>query len=57
MKRRQAKKHKIGTYEINKISLWCFDDKRLVLADGVHTLAYLHKDCDKKDCNDKKRLW
>ena len=57
MKRRQAKKHKIGTYEIDKISLWCFDDKRLVLADGVHTLAYLHKDCDKKDCNDKKRLW
>ena len=27
MKRIQAKKHKIGTYEIDKISLSCFDDK------------------------------
>ena len=44
MKRIQAKKHKIGTYEINKISLSCFDDKRYVLDDGVHTLAYFHKD-------------
>ena len=43
MKRIQAKKHKIGTYEINKISLSCFDDKRQAL-DGVHTLAYFHKD-------------
>ena len=33
MKRIQAKKHKIGTYEINKISLSCFDDKRQVLDD------------------------
>ena len=44
MKRIQAKKHKIGTYEIDKISLLCFDDKRQVLDDGVHTLAYFHKD-------------
>ena len=28
MKRIQAKKHKIGTYEIDKISLSCVDDKR-----------------------------
>ena len=48
MKRMQAKKHKIGTYEIDKISLSCFDDKRFVLDDGVHTLAYFHKDCNKK---------
>ena len=46
MKRIQAKKHKIGTYEIDKISLSCFDDKRFVLDDGIHTLAYFHKDCD-----------
>ena len=39
MKRIQAKKHKIGTYEINKISLSCFDDKRQVLDDGIHTLT------------------
>ena len=44
MKRIQAKNHKIGTYEIDKISLSCFDDKRFVLHDGIHTLAYFHKD-------------
>ena len=49
MKRIQAKKHKIGTYEIDKISLSCFDDKRYVLDDGVNTLAYFHKDCKKCD--------
>ena len=47
MKRIQAKKHKIGAYEIYKISLLCFDDKRLELDDGVHTLAYFHKDSHK----------
>ena len=46
MKRIQSKKHKIGTYEIDKISLSCFEDKRFVLDDGIHTLAYFHKDCD-----------
>ena len=46
MKRIQAKKHKIGTYEIDKISLSCFDDKRYVLDDGIHTLAYVHNDSD-----------
>ena len=30
MKRIQSKKHKLRTYEVNKISLSCFDDKRLV---------------------------
>ena len=55
MKRIQAKKHKIVIYEIDRISLSCFDDKRFVLDDGVHTSAYFHKDCNKKDCNDKKR--
>ena len=44
MKRIQGKKHKIGTYEINKISVLCFDDKRFALDDGIHTLAYFHKD-------------
>ena len=44
MKRIQSKKHKVGTYEINKISLSCFDDKRYVLDDGIYTLAYFYKD-------------
>ena len=53
MKRIQSKIHKLGTYEINKISLSCFDDKRYVLDDGTCTLAYFHKDsvtsCNKKE--------
>ena len=48
MKRIQAKKHKIGTYKIDKISLSCIHDKRFVLNDGVHTLVYFHKDSNKK---------
>ena len=44
MRRIQSKKHKLGTYEINKISLSYFDDKRFVLNNGIHTLAYFHKD-------------
>ena len=51
MKRIQAKKHKIRTYEIDQISLSRFDDKRYILGDGVNTLAYFHKDCNKK-CDD-----
>ena len=31
-----------------KISLSCFDDERFVLDDGVHTLAYFHKDLRKQ---------
>ena len=46
MKRIQSKKHKIETYEINKISLSCFGDKRFVLNDGIHTLACFHKGID-----------
>ena len=43
MKRIQRKKHKLGTYEIDKISLSCFGDKRYVLDDGIYTLSYFHK--------------
>ena len=46
MRRIQGKKHKMRTYEINKISLSIFDDKRFVVDDGIHTLAYFHKDID-----------
>ena len=66
MKRLQREKHKLGTHEIDKISLSCFDDKRYVLDDGIDTLAYFHKDsvtsckeiqkdCDKKDCKEIKK--
>ena len=43
MKRIQSKKHKLGTYEIDKMSLSCFDDKRYVLVEGIYTLSYFHK--------------
>ena len=63
MKRMQSKKHKLRTYEIDKISFPCFDDKRYVLDSGIRTLAYFYKDsvtsckeiekdCGKKDWND-----
>ena len=61
IERIQSKKHKLRTYEIDKISLSCFDDKRYVLDDPICMLAYFHKDsvtsCKEieKDC-DKKRL-
>ena len=56
MRRIQSKNNKLATYEIDKIYLSCFDDKRYVVDDGIHTLAYFHKDsvtsCKKiqKDC-------
>ena len=43
MKRIQSKKQKLGTYEIDKISLSCFDNKRYMLDDGIYTLSYFHK--------------
>ena len=41
MRRIQSKKHKIGTYEINTISSWCFDDKRFVLNDGMSGIIFI----------------
>ena len=55
MKRIEIKKHKIGPYEINKKSLSRFDDKRFVLDDGVHALAYFHKDSRKKIFTNKNK--
>ena len=37
----------MGIYKVNKISLSCFDDKILILNNGIHTLAYFHKDLDR----------
>ena len=44
MERIQSRLHKIGTYNVCKISVSCLDDKRCVLRNGVDTLAYFHKD-------------
>ena len=43
MKRIQSKKHNLGTYEIDKISLSCFEDKRYALNDGINSLSYFYK--------------
>ena len=57
MRRIQSKKHKLRTYEIDKTSLPCFDDKRYVLDNGIRTVAYFRKDsvtnCKEieKDCD------
>ena len=37
----QSKKHKIGTFELSKISLPCFDDKIFVLDDEIHALIFI----------------
>ena len=44
MKIIQSKLHKIGIYEVCKISLSCFDDKRYILDDGIDSLDYFHKE-------------
>ena len=44
IKRIQSKLQKIGTYNVCKISLSYFDDKRYVLDDDVSSLVYFHKD-------------
>ena len=44
MKRIQGKLHKLGTYNICKISLSCFDDKCPIHDDGINSLAYIRKD-------------
>ena len=46
MKKIRSNLHRIGTYDINKISLSCFDDKRYVLSDGINTLPYFHKNIE-----------
>ena len=49
MKRIQSKHHRLGTYDVYKRSLSCFDDKRYMLGNGIDTLAYFHKDT-RNDC-------
>ena len=39
--------HQISSYQINKTSLSCYDDKRYILDDGI-SLAYGHFSINKK---------
>ena len=41
--------HENYTEEINKISLSSDDDERVIMADGIYTLAYGHTNL--KNCN------
>ena len=49
MKIIKVKKNKAETHKVKKISLSWFDDKRYILDDGFHTLAYFHKDLRKQE--------
>ena len=43
MKTIRSENHELGSYEINKVSLSCFDDKRYIHKDGKTSYAYGHK--------------
>ena len=38
MKTIRSQNHELGSFEINKVSLSCFDDKRYILEDGINKL-------------------
>ena len=42
MKTIRSENHQLGSYEINKVSLSCFDDKRYICEDGKTSYAYGH---------------
>ena len=42
MKTIRSSEHQLGSYEINKVSLSCFDDKRYISNDGIKSHAYGH---------------
>ena len=42
MKTIRSNKHQLGSYELNKVSLSCFDDKRYILENGIKRYAYGH---------------
>ena len=39
----KSTKHELVTYESNKTSTSCFDDKINILSDGINTLPFGHK--------------
>ena len=43
MKTIRSEKHQLGSYELNKVSLSCFDDKRYIHKNGITSFAYGHK--------------
>lgn len=43
MKTTRSVNHELGSYELNKVSLSCFDDKRYIHNDGISSYVYGHK--------------
>ena len=52
MKTIRSQNHQLSSYEINKVSLSCFDDKRYIHEDGITSYAYGHK-----NINSQKQLY
>ena len=42
MKTIRSENHQLGSYELNKVSLSCFDDKRYIHNNGIDSYAYGH---------------
>ena len=42
MKTIRSENHQLGSYELNKVSLSCFDDKRYIHNNGINSYAYGH---------------
>ena len=42
MKTIRSQRHQLGSYEINKVSFSCFDDKRYIHDNGTNSYAYGH---------------
>ena len=40
MKTIRSQRHQLGSYEINKVSLSCFDDKRYIYDNGTSSYAW-----------------
>ena len=45
MKTIRSEKHQLGSFELNKISLSCFDDKRYIHHNGITSYSYGHWRC------------
>ena len=42
MKTIRSINHQLGSYELNKVSLSCFDDKQYIANDGINSFSYGH---------------
>ena len=51
----ESKSQRFGTYEVNKISLSCFNDKQYIADHGIKTLPYKHNIHEKDNEGNKTR--